>query len=941
MRFRVLGPLEVRDEDGWTNLTAAKQRALLAVLLLKANQAVSAHWLIEQLWDQQPPATAANQLQVHVSRLRRLLGDPRGRILVTQAPGYRLAVGPGELDLDWFEELAASGRGALGDGALDQAAGMLGEALRLWRGPALADVPAGALVEREAARLEERRLLAVEDCVEVKLRRARHGELVAELQVLVAQEPLRERRWGLLLLALYRSGRQADALAAYRQLRERLVEELGVEPGAELQRLQRQILAADPALEAPAAVPRTPTSGLVGTAVPRPVPRQLPAGVATFTGREQELAWLEETLGAPEAAGSVAIAVLHGAGGIGKSTLAVHAAHRLAARYPDGQLYVNLQGSSAGLAPLEPMEALGRFLRALGADGLDGPVDVAEAAARFRSQVAGRRLLVVLDDARGVEQVRPLLPGSPGCGVLVTSRQVLPGLEGARTLLLDVLPHEQALALLGRVVGEGRTAAEPRAATAVVHWCGRLPLAIQIAGARLAARPGWSVEAMADRLADEQRRLDELEVAELGVRASFRVSHQELERSAKPQERAAAAAFELLGVLDGADVSLPVAARLLDRPEQAAERALERLVDVQLLEAVAPGRYRLHDLMRLFAREQAARHDHDRKAAALRRVLRLYVATAWHAFALLRPGHPRLAWADPRSTEGGLEFAGAVAASAWLEAERPNLVATVDQAASTPGVPAGAVVQLAHALMGFFEVRHHWRDGVQVNQAALRVAERAEDRPAQAHVHCDLGSLLGRLGRFEAAVAHHRTSQAICHELGDRNGQATSQNGLGIVFLVQDRLLEALASLRQSHTLFALAGHRSGQAASLNNLANVYERKGWYVEALTALYEGRDLFVRAGDRIGEAICLDTLGVVERRLGRYQEAIAALHESFTAFGELGDRVGQAEALRNLGDTLEALGDTGQARKAWQEALTICEALPTSEADGIRRWLAIPT
>jgi DNA-binding SARP family transcriptional activator/Tfp pilus assembly protein PilF len=987
MRFRVLGPLAVWDGHGWVSVPAGKQRVLLAVLLLKANQLVAAGWLIEQLWAQRLPAGAANQLQVYISRLRRRLDDRPG--LVTQSPGYRLVVGADELDLHRFEELVAGGRRAMRDGALEPAASSLGEALELWQGRALADVPSAPLVDGEATRLEERRLLAVEDLADVELRRGRHGGLVGQLQALVAEQPLRERLWGQLLVALYRSGRQAEALAAYQQLRGRLVGELGIEPCADLQRLQRLILAADPVLEAAPQGASGP-AGAAGhaaigepwpTPTPMPVPRQLPPDAAAFTGREPELGWLGKVLGTAGPARPAVILAIDGAGGIGKSALAVHAAHRLAAagQFPDGQLYVDLHGASDQLAPLAPLEVLGRFLRSLGTAPAAIPGHLEEAATRFRSLVAERRLLVVLDNARDIGQVAPLLLSAPGGGVLVTSRQVLASLDGAHHLHLDVLSHEEAMALLGRLVGDERIAAEPDAAGEVARWCGYLPLALRIAGARLAARPGWTVRTLADRLADARCRLDELELADRGVRASFAVSYQQLSDSADPLDRQAAAAFPLLGLLDGPDVGVAVVARLLDGSVAATERVLERLVDARLLETSTPGRYRLHDLLRLYARESVVpQHpESDQAAAALGRAFGFYVSTVWNTWTLVSPSDHRLARADARWAQGGLEFSDTTAALDWLEAERTNLVAAVRQAATIPGLDAAAV-QLAFSLFAFLLLRNYWQDLMDVNQTALSVARRLGDRACQALAHTDLGAAYGQQGRYAQAANSLCDGLAIFRELGDQQGQAVSLNNLGCVNDLQGRYDQAPACLQESLGIRRELDDRRGQGICLSNFGDVYRRQGRYDQALACLQQALAITRELGDRLCEANSLNNLGLVHHEQGRYEQALACVRQSLAIGRELGDRhvqgdslaslgrvhdrqgrhdealnclreslvvrqelqdpFGQAESLQELGVTMQRLGRHEDAQAHWRQALTILERLQTFAADEVRALVA---
>jgi DNA-binding SARP family transcriptional activator len=822
MKLRILGSLEIVADGRSLPCSAPSQRALLAILLLRANHMASIWSLIDELWVETRPAKPEFALRMAVSRLRRLLaeGDPTGQCarLITRPGGYLLQVAPDQVDAHRFEHLVEDGRRALAEGAAELAAQRLDAALALWRGPALASVPASPLVVAESARLEAARVAALETRIEADLACGRHLELLSELEALVAAQPLQEwvrRQW---MLALYRAGRQADALEAYRDLRQRLVEGLGIEPGPALQQLERQILTADPALMTLSHNPARPA----GAVAPLAPPRQLPHASATFTDRQLELTELCRVLTAPRQAGSTVIAAIHGSAGVGKSALAIRAAHEAAEQFPDGQLYVNLQGASPGLAPLASPDVLGRMLRALGLDAAQVPSDVQEAAARFRSLASGRRLLVVLDNAHDAQQVRPLLPASPTCGVLITSRQMLAALEGAQMLRLEVLSAERAVELLGRIAGPERIAAEPQAAAAVAAYCGLLPLAIQIAGARLVARPGWPVRTLAERLADTASRLDELANRDLAVRASFEISIQAVEESQDPIDRAAGAAFGLLGLPDDVDVDVAGAARLLGQPEPATRVLLERLADAHLLETSRPGRYQFHDLMRLFAREQVTqRYPEPERLAALTRLFEFYNATAWRAVSLLYPGERCPATADPRWTDG-LEFADEQAALDWLEAVRPGLLAAVHQVANaSPALPAELAIQLTRALTALFVSGGYWSDVAEAAQIALRLARRTGDRVSEAHVDNDLGRAYWRLEQYEEATLSLRESLAIFRELGDRHGQACSVGNLGLVYDRLGRFEEALDCLRESLAIYQGLGDRYGQVGAYRDLGDV------------------------------------------------------------------------------------------------------------------------
>jgi DNA-binding SARP family transcriptional activator len=985
MQFRLLGPLEVWAGDERINLGGAKQRALLALLLLNANRTVRRTQVVDWLWDTAPPRTAGDLVHEYVSRLRRALrrcgaSDPSPQRLLTHASGYVLRVMPEELDLDRFERLVEQAQQRMAARDLELASGMLRQALELWRGPALANLPSGLAVDAERARLEEGRLVALEDRIEADLGVGRHAGLVGELEALVSTQPLRERLRAQLMLALYRSGRQAEALSVYQAAWRLLAADYGLEPGTRLRELEQAILRDEPALH-----DLTIDAGRSSAPLrpPQPIPRELPSSIAEFTGRAPELELLTQLLDATTTeARPVVISAIDGMGGIGKSALAIQAANQLAERFPDGQLYVNLHGATPGHTPLSPLDALGQLLRSMGLDPAAVPAKAEEAAVRWRSLAAGRRLLLLLDNAHNAAQVRTLLPGSPTCAVMVTSRHVLSALDGVRLLHLGLLAHEDALELLGRICGRHRVAAEPAAAAEVVRWSGRLPLAIRIAGARLAARPAWPVSELADRLADATRRLDDLTVEGLAVRAAFDVSLQALQRSPDLVDQAAAAAFGLLSLPDGPDLEVAAAARLLGQPPSDTETLLERLVDTHLLETPWPGRYRFHDLVRLYARQDAAsRHGEPERLDALTRLFGFYTATAWRTLALIRPGDRRLAGAAPQWTHGGRQFSDLRTALAWLEAERSNLLATIAQAAGlVPGIPAELAGQLALALHGFFSVGSYWQDCIAANQTALHLALRTGDDVAQAFAHNDLGVAYEALGRYQEALASHHQSLTISRARGDRKGQAASLGNLGRVYERLGRYPEAITSLRDSLAINRALGDRRGQAVNLGNFGTVYERMGRYQEADNSLGESLALFRELGERHAVPSILNDIGRVHERSGRYQDAITVLEDSLAICRELGDRgdeaVGlhnlgrvyngleqyqkaitchqdslglfrqlshphhQVEALRDLGDALLGAGRSQEACATWQEALVICEAMRIPETAEIRQRLAGP-
>jgi DNA-binding SARP family transcriptional activator len=622
LQFRILGPVELRADHAVVPLGGQKPRLLLVALLLHANQAVSLDRLMEVLWESSPPYSATANFHTYVASLRRALSHAApsgGSRLVCQRGRYLLRVEQGELDLLLFEDLCRQGQTALAQGDSPSGVQLLERGLALWRGAAAEDVPRVLGLAPYLSALDERRLTVLEACIETRLALGEDAALVPRLRALLAENPLRERAWMQLIIALYRSAGAAEALAAYAEARTTLVRELGIEPGPELRRLQQAVLHRDPALGArgpalparagtatdrPAAVGRVAERVTEATMAPHQLPRDAP-----FVGRAAELASLRALFDPGKPGCRTPTAGVYGLGGIGKSALAIHAAHLLSEQFEDGQLYVDLQGAQEGLRPFAPDEAAARCLRALGIPGRLIRGCCGEAVTHLRSVLTGRQLLLLLDNATDAAQVLPLMPARPGCAVLISSRQMLPTVDGAVHLGLDVLAPSEAVELLGGLIGDQRLASEPAAAVELARLCGRLPLALRVVGARLLSRATWPLARLVERLADERHRLDELEFAGLSVRSCFQAGYGELRRSDARIDQLAGHLFRLLGVLRVTEFGLPLAASLLNASDRITERALQRIVDVGLLDNRDAGCYRLHSLLRLFAAERAVHEE--------------------------------------------------------------------------------------------------------------------------------------------------------------------------------------------------------------------------------------------------------------------------------------------------------------------------------------------
>ncbi len=941
MRFRLLGPLEVRAGGEWQEIGARKWRSVLAVLLIKAGQVVPVDVLTSEVWRDAPPARAANLVSIYVHRLRHLMDDTDGSVLRTRAPGYQLRLGAADTDAQVFETLVNDGRRALAAGDAETAAGLLAEALALWRGSPLADVPPTPLVEAETERLAEQRLDAAELRITAELACGGAVQVVPELRRLLADHPLRENLWVLLMRALDGVGRHAEALDAYAQARNAIAGELGVDPGPELRRMYAGLLAKDDLLaresgDAPGSIlagtvtassgPREPAPAVAEARISRsvPAPAQLPADVADFTGRENQVRHLCELLSGAAAdgeGGAVRVALVAGSGGLGKTSLAVHAAHRVRGSFPDGQLYVNLLGATPH--PLGAGDVLARFLRDLGVDGRDIPVDEAELAARYRTVLAGRRLLVVLDNARDAAQVRPLLPGTASCAVLVTTRSRMPDLASTRLVDLNVLDDDDALTLFTRVVGDERAAAEPEATAEVLLACAGLPLAIRICAARLATRSGWTIATMANRLRSEHRRLDELSVGDLAVRASFQVSFASLSAGAQPDGIAPADAFRLLGLWHGPSISSAAAAALFGVPEDLAADALETLVDAHLLESTSPDRYKFHDLLRVYASERAvADLDEPARDAAIGRLLRWYMRTADAAATVVSPSRYDMPLDPAEGDQPPLAFSAADEALAWYDSDRANVIAATEQASA-----AGRhdiAWRLPAPLLNIFERRGAWTDCIATHRIALNSARQAGNRQGEAWVLNTLGEALGMIRESEG-IGYLEQSLAIRREIGDRRGEAQAVNNLADAYSRLGRSREAVELFRRARDLNREVGNRYGEGVALTNLGEALIDIDRAEEAVGHLEQASKTFGEIGYLDGIGYAMHTLGQCYMSLRRDTEATDCLRQAVFSHEAAGNRHRQAVALHTLGTVQARSGLPAEAARSWGQAAAIFDQL----------------
>ncbi|WP_405506195.1 NB-ARC domain-containing protein [Streptomyces cyaneofuscatus] len=885
--FRVLGPVEVSGPSGTLIVHSSRQRVILSLLILSANQPVSVPRLIDAIWSESPPSTAKGQVQICVSQLRRSLGDiGLGGRICTKEPGYEIRIEEDELDLTAFERDVVAGLKAARDGSPADCVRYLRRGLALWHGEPLAGVDSRS-VRAVALRMAERRLGVLEECIHAELQLGMHREVLTELMELVDAHPLRERLRGLQMTALNQAGRQADALAAYQDTRRELIEQLGVEPPAELRRLQMEILTGGE---------EEPEERAAPPPGPPPEPRLLPRGIPDLTDRSSEAGLMREALlgrtehrpgAGPATAGArsgngtdtgpgMKIVTISGMGGVGKTSLAIRVAHDIADEYPDGQLFAQLR--EGGIQPVGPERILGRFLRALGSPSSEIPSGLQERAEMYRHRVADRRLLVVLDDAADENQVFPLLPGGDRCAVLVTGRLRLSGIPGSVRIHLDELDSGSAMTMFERLVGRDRVLAEPSDALRVVHQCGGLPLALRMAAARLAARPHWTVGQLAGRLSDEGGRLDALAYGGNDMRASIMVSYQDLERDAQRL-------LARLALCEASEFPGWIAGPLMDRDPDATAELLDSLVDAQLVDtswSPVGTRYRLHELIRVFARERLACEDSaSEQVVMLRRVMGVWLS-------LIDEAHSRTYGGDYTLVHSGAErrrlpdvWVEQLLADPmeWLDTERSAIMAAIGQAAD---LGADEICwDLALGMTTLYEARGYFEDWREAVETALSATLRA----------------------------------------GNRRGEAALLYARGVLDLSQRRFGESRASLTAARSSFEELGEKHGAALALRNLAWLDRNEGGLETALDRATEALALLEEAGDLAGVAHTLYQIGQVDLELRRHAEA----KRCCTRAMEIGRTIGSTRVIAQAGTLMGAVhtvsAEPAEAERALNEALGI--------------------
>lgn len=942
LALRLLGPLELSVNGREHALGGTRQRVVLAMLALNANRITPVEHLIDAVWNTAPPTTARAQIQICVSGLRRVLADAGNSARIrTRTPGYLLDIPENNLDTAQFTGLVAAARTHLDAERLSEAVGTLRSALALWRGPALAGLQS-ELLRRGAAQLEDTRLAAMLERIRLDLALGRHEDVVGELFALVKEHPLRERLYELLMLALYRSGRQAEALEVCRRARATLMDELGIDLSQSVRRLETSILNRDPQLDIdipgkdvehrgirPAqAQPAQAQSAQVQPAQVQPaqsrsaVPRHLPPSIADFTGRQNQLAEIKQVLSdkhAGEARYGMRIVALCGKGGVGKSTLALRAAHELREAYPDGHLYADLDCSSGSD---RVRELLAKHLRALGVAGNAIPDDTEERADLYRTTMADKRMLVVLDGATSEEDVIPLLPAGPGCAVIVTSRAPLSGLPGARLVSMDVFDVAHGREMLAKIVGEERLEDEHEAVAELINLCGGLPLAVRIAGARLASRPHWRVHTLVTRLRCSVRRLDELTFRGLALRSNIALSYSMLSPTAR-------CLFRRFSLVATSDFPAWTAAALLDVCPAEAFEVIERLVEAQLLDTVeCPGgrlRYRFHDLIRVYAEERLAEEESEaERLATVGRLLGAWLARVEHAHVLEYGGDHTVLHGTAQRWDRASELEEVDPMGDqidWLDAERRSLVSAVHLAADH-GL-SEACWELALSAITLFGVKGYFDEWNDSSGRALAATETSGNRRGRAAMLYSLGTLCLFQTRLGDAEWHFSSALEIFRDLDDEHGSALVLRNSATV----DRMLDGGARMARKYWT-ALEGMRrtgnlTGEADILQSLAKCRIDDGDAEGAREMLESALRRFRQAGYLRGEAQTLNRFAELYLLIDETEQARRAVNRVLRIVRDLGDQIGEAHALYQLGVVRQRRGRLNNAESTLRHALTMAQ------------------
>jgi DNA-binding SARP family transcriptional activator/tetratricopeptide (TPR) repeat protein len=982
LKFGVLGPVRAWRGETELSLGAPQQRAVLAMLLLAEGRQVTLDAIINGLWEDEPPLAATGTVRTYVSRLRRGLEEGvhgAGGLIESAGTGYFMPTSPEALDLGVFQRMVTDAQALTAHGPAEkaQAAALLRDALGLCQGEPLADIP-GPYARSQRLRITELQLAATEERLALDIELGAHSGAAAELRTLLASYPVRERISELLMLALYRSGRQIDALAVFDNARRLLADKYGVDPGPGLRKMQQRILQTDESLlstpllalarssppressrparpaedggvaangsptatlSAPASKPATdvlavrePKSLVPGALA---APAQLPADLPVFAGRGREIARLDALLnGGTRSRAAVTIAAIDGMAGMGKTALAVHWARQVAGRFPDGQLYVNLRGFDPDGSAMTAGEALRGFLEALGVAPQRIPDDLDAQASLYRSMLDGRRILVLLDNAHDMAQVRPLLPGSPGCLVIVTSRNRLLGLiaaHGAHNVTLEAVTVEEARQALAARLGTARLAAEPHATDEIIDRCGGLPLAIAVVAARAAVYENLPLSGIASELRDAATRLDAVSTghAAADVRAVLSWSYRSL---SEPSRRL----FRLLSVHCGPEVSPGAAASLAGLPRTEVRPLLAELTGARLLTEHRPGRLVSHDLTRVYAAELSAAHDtQEDRHAALGRLLDYYLHTSHAAHLLLRPNFtaPRPDAARPGAVPE--ELSDYQEAMGWFGAERQVLQATVRHAAQH-GFRVQAW-QLALTLQRFCERQGYWHDWAATMRSALRAALDADDLAGQAHIRRSLADACRLIGQDVEAIAELERARELSGQTSCAVEQAYLHSIFGAIFAQQGSHDDAVEHYRQAYGRYLAADHQTGQADALKGMGGCRGQQGRYSEATSLVHDALTIYGELGDANGEADCWVRLGEFHHLLGEHEQALTCHRQAVTLWRGLGNRAGEALGLDSLADSALAAGEHELAREAWQTALTVLNGLGLPAASSVRRKL----